>query len=257
MQNTASTLQTGADLPAPVVQQPVIRTVDLAREYRLGRTVVQALSGVSLTVQPGEFIALMGASGSGKSTLMHLLGCLDIPSRGQYFLEGRDTSKLSSSERAVLRSKRLGFVFQNFFLLSDLSALDNVALPLMYQADVTKVRERAAAALMQVGLEKRAHHRPMELSGGERQRVAIARALVARPALLLADEPTGNLDSRTGNEVLQLIMRLWRQGLTILLVTHDASVAAHAQRIIHMRDGVIFGEEISSGVQKGAADDVH
>lgn len=248
--NQPSTAQ--MDKPA---SQPVIQTVDLVREYRLGKTIVQALRGVSLTINAGEFVALMGASGSGKSTLMHILGCLDIPSRGQYYLEGRDTGKLSSGERAVLRSKRFGFVFQSFFLLSDLSALDNVALPLLYQTNPDHVRERAAAALAQVGLEKRAHHRPMELSGGERQRVAIARALVAQPALLLADEPTGNLDSRTGEEVMHLIMRLWRQGLTILLVTHDASVAGYAQRIIHMRDGMVFGKEIHSEKSEGVPHD--
>jgi putative ABC transport system ATP-binding protein len=246
-----------AKASCPVPKPALIQTVDLKREYRLGNTFVEALRDVNLTIQPGEFVALMGASGSGKSTLMHLLGFLDLPSHGQYFFEGQDTSKLSSSERTTLRSQRLGFVFQNFFLLPDLSAIDNVALPLLYQATSQNVRERAFRALKQVGLEKRAQHRPMEMSGGERQRVAVARALVARPALLLADEPTGNLDSRTGKEVLGMFLQLWEQGLTILLVTHDSSVAAHAQRIIHMRDGMIIGEDPGSMGERGMPDDAH
>jgi putative ABC transport system ATP-binding protein len=226
---------------------PVMQTVGLAREYQLGKTRVQALRGVDLTIQVGEFAALMGASGSGKSTLMHLLGCLDEPTAGQYLRDGCDTSNLSARERAVVRSTRLGFIFQNFFLLPDLKALDNVALPLMYQRglkdDGKAVQRRAMEALAQVGLERRAAHRPMELSGGERQRVAIARALVTRPAVLLADEPTGNLDSATGLEVMRVLVELWRRGLTILLVTHDPNVAGFAPRVISMKDGVIVREE--------------
>jgi len=249
----------GVELREAALQQadepltPVIRTVNLSREYRLGRTRVQALRGVSITLRAGEFVALMGASGSGKSTLLQLLGCLDLPTAGQYFLEGRDTGRLMPGERAVLRSSRLGFVFQNFFLLPDVNALENVALPLMYQKNSTGARERAARALAQVGLEKRAHHRPMELSGGERQRVAIARALVAKPALLLADEPTGNLDSATGRDLMALLSGLWQQGLTILLVTHDPQVAAYAQRVITMRDGqVLLDERKPAGANGGA-----
>jgi putative ABC transport system ATP-binding protein len=218
---------------------PVIETQELARTYRLGRTEVRALRGVDLTVAPGEFMALMGPSGSGKSTLMHLLGCLDTPTAGTYRLEGRDVSGLSQDERARVRNSRIGFVFQTFNLLPRLSALDNVALPLLYQSRAREVKQRAATALEQVGLVHRGGHRPTELSGGERQRVAIARALVGEPALLLADEPTGNLDSRTGEEILHLLEALHASGRTILLVTHDANVAAHSGRVVRMQDGRI------------------
>ncbi len=231
----------------PEAGAPLIQAVGLKREYLLGRTRVQALQGVDLTIHAGEFVALMGASGSGKSTLMHLLGCLDEPSAGQYLLEGRDTSKLPPRERAELRSTRLGFVFQNFFLLPDLNAIDNVALPLLYQrgfkSDSIVLRQRAIEALAQVGLAQRAGHRPMELSGGERQRVAIARALITRPALLLADEPTGNLDSATGLELMSMLTELWVSGLTVLLVTHDQNVASFAPRVVYMKDGRIVHEE--------------
>jgi putative ABC transport system ATP-binding protein len=218
---------------------PVIAAEGLARTYRLGNTEVRALRGVDLTVALGEFVALMGPSGSGKSTLMHLLGCLDTPTAGTYHLEGRDVGGLSQNERASVRNSRIGFVFQTFNLLPRLSALDNVALPLLYQGRAREVKQRAATALEQVGLAHRAAHRPTELSGGERQRVAIARALVAEPALLLADEPTGNLDSKTGAEILRLLAALHASGRTLLLVTHDAGVAAHAGRTVLMQDGRI------------------
>jgi putative ABC transport system ATP-binding protein len=218
---------------------PVIAAEGLARTYRLGSTEVRALRGVDLTVVPGEFVALMGPSGSGKSTLMHLLGCLDTPTAGSYHLEGRDVSGLSQDERARVRNSRIGFVFQTFNLLPRLSALVNVALPLLYQGRVREVKQRAATALEQVGLAHRAGHRPTELSGGERQRVAIARALVVEPALLLADEPTGNLDSKTGEEILRLLEALHASRRTLLLVTHDVGVAAHAGRIVQMQDGRI------------------
>jgi putative ABC transport system ATP-binding protein len=182
---------------------------------------------------------LMGPSGSGKSTLMHLLGCLDTPTTGTYRLEGRDVSGLSQDERARVRNSRIGFVFQTFNLLPRLSALDNVALPLLYQGRAREVKQRAATALEQVGLAHRGGHRPTELSGGERQRVAIARALVVEPALLLADEPTGNLDSKTGEEILRLLEALHASRRTLLLVTHDVGVAAHAGRIVQMQDGRI------------------
>ena len=221
---------------------PVIETQGLARTYHLGSTEVRALRGVDLRIAPGEFAALMGPSGSGKSTLMHLLGCLDTPTAGKYRLEGRDVSDLSHDERARLRNSRIGFVFQTFNLLPLLSALDNVALPLLYQGRIPDVRKRATTALEQVGLADRVGHRPTELSGGERQRVAIARALVAEPALLLADEPTGNLDSKTGEEILRLLEELHASGRTLLLVTHDAGVAAHAGRIVQMQDGQIVAQ---------------
>ena len=218
---------------------PVIETQKMGRTYHMGDTEVRALRGVDLRIAAGEFVALMGPSGSGKSTLMHLLGCLDTPSAGSYRLEGRDVSGLSHDERARLRCNRIGFVFQTFNLLPLLSALDNVALPLLYQGRVPDVKARATAALEQVGLGSRTVHRPTELSGGERQRVAIARALVAEPALLLADEPTGNLDSKTGEEILRLLGDLHTAGRTLLLVTHDAGVAAHAERVVRMQDGRI------------------
>jgi len=226
---------------------PVILTEGLARTYTLGNTRVYALRGVSLRIEAGEFVALTGASGSGKSTLMHLLGCLDVPSAGRYFLEGRDVSTLTVQQRAMLRGRRLGFVFQNFFLVPSLNAVDNVALPLLYQPGTRphEAHDRAMAALEQVGLAERAAHRPMELSGGECQRVTIARALVNNPAVLLADEPTGNLDSTTGEELMAMLIRLWQDGLTILVVTHDPIVAAYARRKLVMKDGQIIHEERS------------
>ena len=222
---------------------PIIRTEGLAREYRMGTARVHALQGIDLSIAAGEFVALMGPSGCGKSTLLHLLGCLDRPTAGRYFLENRDVSTLSVGERARVRSTRIGFVFQNFNLLASLTSLDNVALPLLYQRSPSRTLQRAAEALEQVGLAGRARHRPVELSGGERQRVAIARALVNRPAVLLADEPTGNLDSATGTELMELLTGLWRGGLSILLVTHDPRIAAYAQRALHMHDGKIIREE--------------
>jgi len=224
---------------------PVIRTEELTRIFTLGKTQVRALQGVSLSIERGDFVALMGASGSGKSTLMHLLGCLDVPTSGSYFLEGRDVSTLPVYQRSLLRGQRLGFVFQNFFLIPSLNALDNVALPLLYQpgSHQRDARQKAMIALDQVGLTGRAAHRPMELSGGERQRVAIARALVNHPAVLLADEPTGNLDSVTGGELMAMLISLWQAGLTILVVTHDPNVAAYARRIVVMKDGRVVREE--------------
>ncbi len=224
-------------------QLPMIQVVGLSREYTLGQSCVYALRGVDLSIHVGEFVALMGASGSGKSTLLHLIGCLDTPTSGKYWLEGRDVSQLSSAERARVRSQRIGFVFQNFNLLAGFNALDNVALPLLYQPEAVQVDASARVALEQVGLADRMHHRPMELSGGERQRVAIARALVSHPAILLADEPTGNLDIATGKEILSILSTLWKGGLTILLVTHDHHKAAYAQRILTMQDGRIVSEE--------------
>ncbi len=220
----------------------LIETDELTRTYRLGTTEAQALRGVNVQVAPGEFAALMGPSGSGKSTMMHLLGCLDTPTAGRYALEGRDVSRFTVDERAYVRNRRIGFVFQTFNLLPRLNALDNVMLPLLYRGHVAAAKVHAIEALRHVGLERRAQHRPMELSGGERQRVAIARALITDPALILADEPTGNLDSQTGKEIMQLLIKLSTAGRTIIIVTHDASVAAYAQRVMHMRDGQIVTE---------------
>ena len=211
----------------------------------MGAETVRAVEGVDLRVARGEFVALMGPSGSGKSTLMHLLGCLETPTSGTYLLEGREVGKLSGGERAGVRNRRIGFVFQTFNLIHQLSAFDNVALPLLYGRRAAEHDERVAEALEQVGLAHRARHRPTELSGGERQRVAIARALVADPAIILADEPTGNLDSATGTGILALLDELHQKGRTILIVTHDAQVAAHAGWTWHMRDGALVNEEAS------------
>jgi len=221
---------------------PIIATENLSRAYPMGTATVQALRAVTLAINAGEFVALMGSSGSGKSTLLHLLGCLETPTAGSYQLEGREVSTLSKDERARLRNERIGFIFQNFNLLPRLSALENVALPLLYRRDAGEAHHRASQALRRVGLAERAEHRPNALSGGERQRVAIARALVAQPAILLADEPTGNLDSVTGGEIMALLMELSHEGSTILMVTHDAQIAAHAHRCLRLRDGQLVTE---------------
>lgn len=218
---------------------PVIETRSLSRVYSMGSVEVHALRDASLQVHQGEFVALMGSSGSGKSTLLHLLGCLDEPTSGSYILEGRSVEGLSRNQRAQVRNERIGFVFQTFNLLARVSAQENVTLPLLYRGRQKDVRERAAAALERVGLSQRTHHKPMELSGGECQRVAIARAIVTRPAIILADEPTGNLDSRTGEELMQLLIQLNQEGSTILMVTHDAKIAAYAHRTLRMHDGQI------------------
>ncbi len=217
----------------------IIQTENLTRTYTVGNSIVNALRAVNLEVEIGEFVALMGPSGSGKSTMMHLLGCLDTPTAGRYLLEGRDVSTLSKDERAQVRNARIGFIFQTFNLLPRLDALDNVALPLLYGQYGPDVEKRAEEALERVGLRPRAQHKPNELSGGERQRVAIARALVTKPALILADEPTGNLDSKTGADIMGLLVELCAEGHTILMVTHDAQVAAYARRSLHMQDGEI------------------
>jgi putative ABC transport system ATP-binding protein len=223
----------------------IIQTEGLTRVYSMGRSQVHALRGVSISVETGEFVALMGTSGCGKSTLLHLLGCLDTPTSGWYRLEGREIAKLSKNERARLRNQRIGFIFQSFNLLPRFSALENVALPLLYRGKAERAHQRAAEALQRVGLNERAHHLPNELSGGENQRVAIARALVTGPALLLADEPTGNLDSTTGAEIMRLLAELSREGRTIVVVTHDPQIAAYAHRRLHMRDGQILPPPVS------------
>jgi ABC-type lipoprotein export system ATPase subunit len=215
---------------------------DIHKTYYIGDIDVPVLKGISLTVSHGEMVALMGASGSGKSTLMNILGCLDRPTSGQYWLEGEDVSRLSSDQRAMVRNRKLGFVFQNFNLLPRTSALDNVAMPLSYTSNLSdrQARHRARDMLVRLGLGDRLDHEPSQLSGGQQQRVAIARALVNCPPLLFADEPTGNLDSHTSEEILRMFVELNEtDGLTIIMVTHDAEVARHARRIIHIHDGVI------------------
>lgn len=216
---------------------------NIYKTYYVGELDVPVLKGVSLAIEQGELVALMGASGSGKSTLMNILGCLDHPTSGQYFLDGQEVSNMSSDERALLRNHKIGFVFQNFNLLPRTSALENVMLPLSYTAEHIsdrEVRRRAMELINRVGLGDRHHHEPSQLSGGQQQRVAIARALVNWPALLLADEPTGNLDSHTSEEVLQMFQQLnQEEGITIIIVTHDPNVARHARRIIGISDGVI------------------
>jgi ABC-type lipoprotein export system ATPase subunit len=222
---------------------PIIKLQDICKTYHVGDISVPVLKNVSLTVEAGEFVALMGASGSGKSTLMNILGCLDRPSSGQYWLDGNDVSELSVTQRAMERNRKIGFVFQNFNLLPRTSALENVAMPLSYTAEHLPEREarrRARDMLCRFGLGDRLHHEPSQLSGGQQQRVAIARALVNHPPLLFADEPTGNLDSRTSVDVLRIFQQLNEDdGLTIILVTHDANVARFARRVIHIRDGAI------------------
>ena len=216
----------------------VIHVEDLAREYLMGSERVQALRGLTLTIRRNEYVAIMGPSGSGKSTFMNLIGCLDTPSGGAYWLSGQEVSRLSDDALARVRNKEIGFVFQTFNLLPRATALHNVELPLIYAGTAARERRaRAEEALTRVGPEHRMHHRPNELSGGQRQRVAIARALVNRPSLLLADEPTGNLDSTTSEEIMRVFGDLHREGQTIVVVTHEPSIAAHAERVVVLRDG--------------------
>jgi len=224
--------------PAAAVIHPVIRVQKLSKFYTMGRSVVPALRSVTMEVARSDFVAIMGPSGSGKSTLMNLLGCLDRPTSGIYQLDGVAVNQLSTNELATIRNQKIGFVFQGFHLLTRMSALENVELPLIYAGLPTaQRRHRAQLALSMVGLGARASHRPTELSGGQQQRVAIARALVTRPALILADEPTGNLDSRTGMEIMLILQGLNQRGITILLVTHDTTIASYCRRQIRFRDG--------------------
>ena len=223
---------------------PLIVAEHLTRTYVLGNEELHALDDVSLVVDEGEFVAIMGSSGSGKSTLMNVLGCLDRPSSGRYVLAGRDVSQQSRGQLAEIRNALIGFVFQNFNLLPRTSAIENVELPLVYAGLSRELRrERSQAALERVGLGGRLHHRPSQLSGGQQQRVAIARAIVNRPRLVLADEPTGNLDSKTSASVMALFQELWKDGLTILYVTHEPDVAAYASRVIVVRDGRLLSDE--------------
>jgi len=216
----------------------VIQLRDLRRQYDMGGEIIHALRGVSLTIRRNEYVAIMGPSGSGKSTLMNLLGCLDTPDGGEYWLNGQEVSRLSDDALARVRNREIGFVFQTFNLLPRASALQNVELPMVYAGAATRERRtRAAEALTRVGLGERMDHKPNELSGGQRQRVAIARALVNRPSILLADEPTGNLDSATSAEIMRVFGQLQAQGQTVILVTHEADIAAHAHRVVTLRDG--------------------
>jgi putative ABC transport system ATP-binding protein len=222
----------------------VIRTYDLWKTYVMGDQTINAVSGVDIEIHRGEYVAIMGPSGSGKSTLMNLIGCLDSPTKGEYFINGRLVSSMSDDELARIRNKEIGFVFQTFNLLPRASSLQNVELPLIYNGTPPDERlARARAALKQVDLEGRMSHKPNELSGGQRQRVAVARALVNNPSILLADEPTGNLDTATGNEIMALFARLHEEGNTIVLVTHEHDIALHAHRVIHIRDGKVEKDE--------------
>ena len=222
---------------------PVVRVKDLTKTYQMGAIAVHALRGVSFDVRPGEMVAIMGHSGSGKSTLLNLLGCLDAPTAGSYFLDGDLVGDLGDDELATIRNRKIGFVFQSFNLLARMSALEQVEMPLLYARERQR-RQRALEALALVGLADRTHHKPSELSGGQQQRVAIARALVGSPSMLLADEPTGNLDTSTANEIMDLLTGLNDEhGITTLIVTHEAGVAERTQRVIRMVDGTIAGDE--------------
>ncbi|MEN6413960.1 MAG: ABC transporter ATP-binding protein [Veillonellales bacterium] len=227
----------------------IIELTDITKTYSMGDTLVHALAGVTLSIQQGEFAAITGPSGSGKSTLMNILGCLDRPTAGSYRLDGSEVAALAESQLAVVRNQRIGFVFQNFNLLPRMSALQNVALPLVY-AGINKQTRLAKAGenLAKVGLADRQHHRSNELSGGQRQRVAIARALINDPPILIADEPTGNLDTKSSNEIMDIFCRLNEQGRTVIMVTHEPDIAAYAKRVIQVRDGEIIHDEIRQEV---------
>ena len=222
----------------------MVTLTDVTKIYRMGAVEVPALKGVSLTVEAGDFAAIMGPSGCGKSTLLNILGCLDRPTSGSVAIDGLEVAKMTKAELAAMRNQKIGFIFQNFHLLHQASALNNVMLPFLYSNfPKSQRKDRAMELLRSVGIEGRAFHKPFELSGGQQQRVAIARALVSHPKLILADEPTGNLDSRSGLEIMALLEHLNREGMTILMVTHDPQLGAHAARIIHLKDGKILKEE--------------
>ena len=248
MTAVSSTAERMAMLPADVPRDAIIVVRNMKREYAMGSETVRALRGVDFTIRRNEFVAIMGPSGSGKSTLMNLIGCLDSPSEGEYWLNGHRVSELGDDELARIRNREIGFVFQTFNLLPRASALQNVELPMIYAGFSSKERRKAAeAALDRVGLKDRMAHRPNELSGGQRQRVAIARALVNNPSIILADEPTGNLDSKTSEEILQLFEQLYADGQTIILVTHEHDIAQHARRQVHLKDGMIESDGPTPG----------
>ena len=230
--------------------EPLITIKDIGRKYIIGAEIIHAIKSVSLTINKGEFVALMGPSGSGKSTLMNILGCLDTPTKGEYILNGINVSHMTDNELAEVRNSEIGFVFQTFNLLPRNSALDNVALPLVY-AGISKEKrmERAKQTLQNVGLGNRIDHRPNELSGGQRQRVAVARALINNPSIILADEPTGNLDTKTSIEIMGLIEDIHAKGNTIILVTHEEDIALHAHRIVRMRDGLVEDDYTNTNIQ--------
>jgi putative ABC transport system ATP-binding protein len=237
---------------------PLIETRDLWKTYVMGEEQIHALRGVSIQIERGEYVAIMGPSGSGKSTLMNLIGCLDTPTKGSYLLNNKEVAAMNDDELARIRNEEIGFVFQTFNLLPRATALHNVELPLVYAGMPSKERqERAKEALAKVELSDRALHRPNELSGGQRQRVAIARALVNNPSILLADEPTGNLDSKTGNEIMGVFERLYGSGNTIILVTHEADIAAFAHRVIHIRDGQVEKDLARAGSAPSATAPAH
>jgi len=222
----------------------IIKTTDITKVYRIGNIKVNALRGINLEIRRGEFVAVMGPSGSGKSTLMNIIGCLDVPTSGQYFLNNMDISKLNDNQLANIRNKEVGFVFQTFNLLSRTNVYGNVELPMIYSKErIINKKKKILDAIESVGLTEWIRHRPSELSGGEKQRVAIARALVNQPSIILADEPTGNLDSVTGEEIMAIFQKLNRQGKTIIIVTHELDIARHTHKIIYLRDGIIHGQD--------------
>jgi len=224
----------------------MIQAIDIKRTYRVGEVKIEAIRGISLRIRAGDFVSITGPSGSGKSTLMHIIGCLDRPTSGKFFLDGKEVGKLNDNELAEVRNKKIGFVFQQFNLLSRSTTLRNIELPLIYAGVKMGERiKRAKAALEKVGLSHRLYHRPNELSGGERQRVAIARALVNNPSLILADEPTGNLDSKAGQGIIEIFQKLHSEGHTLIVVTHERYVAGYSERIIHIKDGLLDKEEIN------------
>lgn len=233
------------------MEEEVIALREITRDFSLGADTVKVLKGISLGVRRGEYVALMGPSGSGKSTLMNLLGCLDTPTSGTYMLNGHDVSAMEDEQLAEIRNKEIGFVFQTFNLLPRITALQNVALPMIYAGvSLSERMRRAEEALISVGLADRMGHRPNQLSGGQRQRVAIARALINHPSIILADEPTGNLDSRTSIEIMQVFQKIHQAGNTIIIVTHEEDIAEHAHRIIRLRDGQIYADEPNSRIRR-------